>query len=481
MTQAYEVVIGLEVHVELLTASKMFCACGTEFGQPPNTLVCPVCLGLPGALPVPNEKAVELAYRAAAALNCRLAPRLAFHRKHYFYPDLTKGYQISQAQSPVGEHGVVLIEDEEGREKPIRIRRLHLEEDTGKSLHDQGGESLVDLNRSGVPLIEIVTEPDIRSPEEARRFLQELRAILLYAGVSNVRMEEGSLRCDANISLRPVGSQAFGTLVEVKNMNSFRSVKRALEYEAQRQKEILERGEEVVRETRHFDETRGITRSARAKEEAADYRYFPEPDLPVLELDPAWLEGIRKNLPELPAQRRQRYQSLGLSPYQASVLVAEPSLAKVFEATLAEGAPAVAAANWVMGELQGYLQELGKEAEAFPLAPRQIAVILKLLEEEAITGPVAKKLFRDTLLTGEDPAEVVEREGLRQMGGRETLLPAVEQAIRENPAAVADYRKGKKAAIGFLVGQVMRLTQGRANPKEVQDLLRQALDGEGSQ
>ncbi|MDI3270225.1 MAG: Asp-tRNA(Asn)/Glu-tRNA(Gln) amidotransferase subunit GatB, partial [Bacillota bacterium] len=355
------------------------------------------------------------------------------------------------------------------------------EEDTGKSLHDQGDGSLVDLNRSGVPLIEIVTEPDIRSPEEARRFLQELRAILLYAGVSNVRMEEGSLRCDANISLRPKGSEAFGTLVEVKNMNSFRSVKRALEYEAQRQEELLRAGQAVVRETRHFDEERGTTRSARAKEEAADYRYFPEPDLPVLELDPAWLQTIRQTLPELPSQRQQRYRALGLTPYQASLLVGEPSLADVFEKALAAGAKPAAAANWVMGELQGFLQEVGKTVEAFPQAPQQMATILQLLEEEAITGPVAKKIFRDSLTSGEDPREVVEREGLRQMGGRDTLLPAVEKAVQENPEAVADYRKGKKAAIGFLVGQVMRLTAGRANPKEVQELLRQTLDHEGGQ
>ncbi|MBX5477029.1 MAG: Asp-tRNA(Asn)/Glu-tRNA(Gln) amidotransferase subunit GatB [Clostridia bacterium] len=472
----FETVIGLEVHVELSTESKMFCACRVTFGDPPNTHVCPVCLGLPGALPVPNRRAVEYAVRAALALHCEIAPVTKFDRKNYHYPDLPKGYQISQFDRPLGTNGYLDVPLPGGGTRRVRIRRLHLEEDAGKSLHDPRLGTLVDLNRAGVPLIEIVSEPDLRSPEEARAYLQELRNVMLYTGVSDVRMEEGSLRCDANISIRPVGSDAFGTLVEVKNMNSFRAVKQALEYEAERQRAVVLSGERVVRETRHWNERAGQTTPSRSKEEAHDYRYFPEPDLVPLRLDADWVEQIRRSLPELPAERRARYERLGLSAYDASVLVDQRPLADFFDACLDRGADAKQAANWVMVELQGYLNETGETLADTRMTPEGLVALLRLIEEGTITGKIAKEIFPELVRTGGDPRSIVEARGLVQIADREALYAVVKEVLAQNPAAVEDYRKGKTNAVGFLVGQVMKATRGRANPALANELVRQALE-----
>ncbi|MBX6350431.1 MAG: Asp-tRNA(Asn)/Glu-tRNA(Gln) amidotransferase subunit GatB [Clostridia bacterium] len=475
--QGWEVVIGLEVHVELATRSKMFCACPATFGDLPNTNVCPVCLGLPGSLPVPNRRAIELALRAALALGCRIPPAARFDRKNYHYPDLPKGYQISQYEEPLGIQGHLDLPGEDGEpRRRVRIRRVHLEEDTGKSVHDPEFGTLVDLNRAGVPLIEIVSEPDLRSADEARAYLEELRDTMLYAGVSDVKMEEGSLRCDANVSLRPAGSQAWGTLVEVKNMNSFRSVKLALEYEAERQARLLSEGLPVRRETRHWDEREGVTRPGRGKEEAEDYRYFPEPDLPPLALPAAWVEEIRTSLPELPAARRRRYQSLGVRPYDARILVAERHLGEFFERAVQAGAEPQAAANWTLVEWQAYVKETGKGLAERPDAPEKLAKLLALLARGAISGPVAKDVFREMLETGGDPEAIVAASGRQQIADEKELLAVAREVLSANEKAVADYRKGKRNALAFLVGQVMRTTRGRANPEAAARLLERLIE-----
>ncbi len=473
----YEVVIGLEVHVELATRSKMFCSCSARFGAEPNTQVCPVCLGLPGVLPVPNRRAVEYAIRAALALNCTIAGFNKFDRKNYHYPDLPKAYQISQYDQPLARGGHVVIHVD-GRERRIGIRRLHMEEDTGKLLHEGVvGGSLVDFNRAGVPLIEIVSEPDIRSPEEARLYLQKLRTIMLYSGVSDVKMEEGSLRCDANISLRPAGSREYGTLVEIKNMNSFRSVQRALEYEVSRQTALLRAGERIVRETRHWDEGRGVTFSSRSKEEAHDYRYFPEPDLVPLEISAAWVEEIRASLPELPDARFRRYtEEFGLPAYDAGVLVEDLALAEFFDGAVAAGASPKAASNWVMTELQGFLNAEGKALAELPLTPRHLAGMLEIIDRGTISGKIAKEVFAEMCRTGKAPEQVVEEKGLVQITDEAALREVALRVLAENPGPVADYKGGKQAAIGFLVGQLMKATRGKANPQLANRLLRELLD-----
>ena len=472
----YETIIGLEVHVELATASKVFCSCPVEFGGEPNTRVCPVCLGLPGTLPVLNKRAVEFAVRAALALNCEVHPSSQFARKNYFYPDMPKNYQISQYDRPLATGGYVEFEVD-GRTVRVGIRRVHMEEDTGKLLHEgvEGG-SLVDFNRAGVPLLEIVSEPDIRSPEEARLYLQELRTILLYTGVSDVRMEEGSLRCDANVSIRPRGSREWGTLTEVKNMNSFRSVERALAYEVKRQREIIESGGRVVRETRHWDESRGETFSSRSKEEAHDYRYFPEPDLLPLILDPAWVREIGERMPELPAQRRRRLvEEYGLPAYDAGVLTASKSLGDFFDRTVRLYDDAKAVSNWLMGEVSRVLRERDLDIERSALTPENLASMLRLIDDGTISGKIAKSVLEEMVDTGKDPRAIVEEKGLVQISDEGQLLPLVRRIIEENPGPVADYRGGKKKALGFLVGQVMKETRGKANPQLVNELFRREL------
>jgi len=482
VTQQYEAIIGLEVHVELNTRTKIFCSCPVQFGAEPNTVVCPVCLGLPGVLPVLNRRAVEHAVTAALALGCRVRPHSRFHRKNYFYPDVPKDYQITQYDLPLGEGGRLEIEgaddgsDDGSRSRPVGIRRVHLEEDAGKSIHGAAGGSLVDFNRAGVPLVEIVTEPDIRSPGEARRFLEELRLVIRYSGVSDVKMEEGSLRCDANISVHPRGSEAWGTLTEVKNMNSFRAVKLALEYEMQRQIDVLEGGGRVVRETRHWDESRGVTLPARSKEEAHDYRYFPEPDLPPLELDEAFISAMGRRLPELPAARRRRYrEGFGLSAYDAAVLTASPDLALFFEAAAGLHRDAKQVANWVMGDYLRALGAAGRDAASSPVRPEHLAELLGLIDEGKISGRQGKVVIEEMCATGRTPAEVVAEKGLVQISDEGRLLELARRVVADNPEVVRDFRGGKEKALGFLVGQVMKLTRGQANPRLAGELLRRVL------
>ncbi|MDR7553986.1 MAG: Asp-tRNA(Asn)/Glu-tRNA(Gln) amidotransferase subunit GatB [Armatimonadota bacterium] len=477
---AYETVIGLEIHVQLLTASKMFCGCAVSFGAPPNTLTCPVCLGLPGALPVVNRAAVELGLRTALALGCRISPHSRFHRKNYFYPDLPKNYQISQYQyadhPPLATDGHLELQTE-GGVRTVRIRRVHLEEDTGRLVHpdDPARGSLIDYNRSGVPLMEIVTEPDLRSPAEARDFLVALRRLLQFARISTGRMEEGTLRCDANVSLRRPGS-AWGTRTEVKNMNSLRAVERALAFEVARQRAVLEQGGEVVQETRHWDERREVTFASRTKEEAQDYRYFPEPDLVPIVVDEAWLAAIRASLPELPAARRARFvAAYGLSPYDADLLTATPATADLFEQTVARYPAPKTVANWLLGEVAGYLNEHGLELEQVPLSAERLAALLRLIEQGHLSGRMAKEVLVEMLAHDRDPVAIVEARGLRQISDDATLRAVIDRVLAEHPGPVADVRAGKDKALTFLIGQVMRATQGRANPEVVHRLLRERL------
>ncbi len=476
----YEVVIGLEIHVQLLTASKMFCGCSTRFGAPPNTQTCPTCLGLPGALPVINRKAVELGLRAALALNCRIHPRSQFHRKNYYYPDLPKNYQISQYQyldhPPLATDGYLEIEVE-GERRRIGIRRVHLEEDTGRLVHPEGADhSLVDYNRSGVPLMEIVTYPDLRSPQEARAFLLKLRQVLQYVEVSSGRMEEGTLRCDANVSLRRPGDP-LGTRTEVKNMNSIRAVERALQFEIDRQRALLERGKVVIQETRHWDEHSGVTFASRTKEEAEDYRYFPEPDLVPLEISPAWIAQVQRELPELPDARRDRLvRTYGLGRYEAELITATRFQADFFEAAVRLHQSPKALANWLVGDVAGYLNEHNLELEDLPITPQHLAELVRLIEEGVISGRIAKDILPEVLQTGRLPSEIVRERGLVQISDEETVREVVRAVIAAHPEPVEDFRKGKERAIGFLVGQVMKRTGGRANPALVNRLLREELE-----
>ncbi len=477
----YEAVIGLEVHVQLLTESKIFCGCSTRFGETPNSQTCPVCLGLPGVLPVLNKKAVEYAIRTALAVHGTVAPRSRFARKNYFYPDLPKDYQISQYELPLATGGHVETSDD-GTVKRVRIRRIHLEEDAGKLLHagtmDQAEYSLVDFNRCGVPLIEMVTEPDLRTPEEAGEFLKQFRAILQYLGVSQGNMEEGNLRCDANVSIRPEGTSGYGVKTEVKNMNSFRNVQRALEYEIQRQIGLLTSSQPVVQETRLWDPDQGITLPMRGKEEAHDYRYFPEPDLVRIEVSPAWIEEIAANLPELPAERRRRFmQAYGLPEYDAAVLTANKALANYFEESTQLHRDPKLVSNWIMSELLGYLNREGKEITESPVSPTQLAALLKLIQGEIISGKIAKTVFEEMYQTGRSPEVIIQEKGLVQITDREELSRIVDQVLAENPGPVSDFRAGKEKALTALVGAVMRLTKGKANPKLINDLLREKLSG----
>ncbi|MGH7432790.1 MAG: Asp-tRNA(Asn)/Glu-tRNA(Gln) amidotransferase subunit GatB [Candidatus Methylomirabilales bacterium] len=477
----YEAVIGLEVHAQLLTASKIFCGCSTRFGEAPNSQTCPVCLGLPGVLPVLNKKAVEFAIRTALAVRGSIAAHSVFARKNYFYPDLPKDYQISQYELPLSTGGFVEVNNN-GMARRVRIRRVHLEEDAGKLLHagtmDRAEYSLVDFNRCGVPLIEMVTEPDLRTPEAAAEFLKELRATLQYLGVSQGNMEEGNLRCDANVSVRPAGSAELGVKTEVKNMNSFKNVQRALEYEIERQIRLLKSGQPIVQETHLWDATQGITLPMRGKEEAHDYRYFPEPDLVPLEISPAWVEEIAASLPELPAERRQRFvQVYGLPEYDAAVLTASKALANFFEECTHRHRDVKLVSNWIMSELLGYLNREGKEITESPVTPAQLAALLKLIQEGVISGKIAKVVFGEMYQTGKSPEAIIQEKGLIQITDQEELGRIVDQVLAENPGPVSDFRGGKEKARTALVGAVMRATKGKANPQLVNDLLREKLAG----
>jgi aspartyl-tRNA(Asn)/glutamyl-tRNA(Gln) amidotransferase subunit B len=463
----------------------MFCPCDASFGGEPNTKVCPVCLGLPGVLPVINRRAVELALRLALALNCRIASRSVFHRKNYFYPDMPKNYQISQYDLPLGREGYLDLELN-GERVRVGVTRVHMEEDTGKTIHAgesgriHGSEySLEDFNRAGVPLLEIVTEPDLRTPEQARAFVQELKSIMEHLEVSDCRMEEGSLRCDANISLRLRGSGDMGVKTEVKNMNSFRALQRALEYEIARQEEILAAGGEVVQETRHWDADANRTTPLRTKEYAYDYRYFPEPDLVPLELDRAFVEKVAASLPELPAQRRKRFrEEYGLPAHDAGLLTSSKSMGDFFEEVVALGAPPRAASNWINGELTAHLNARGLEIGEAKITPQRLARMIRLVDEGTISGKIAKSVLEEMLETGRGADEIIEEKGMTQISDEGRLRRVVEEVIGENPKVVEDYRRGKKKAVGFLVGQVMRKTEGRANPGMVNKILREYLEKE---
>jgi aspartyl-tRNA(Asn)/glutamyl-tRNA(Gln) amidotransferase subunit B len=475
---AYEAVIGLEIHAQLRTQTKIFCGCRTEFGGPPNSQVCPVCLGLPGALPVLNRVAVDDAIKAALALGCQVQPGSIFARKNYFYPDLPKGYQISQYERPLALGGGLDI-TVDGVRKHVRLTRIHMEEDAGKSLHegfpDSDRRTYIDYNRSGVPLIEIVSEPDLRSAAEAAEFFSRLRAILVWIGVTDGNMEEGSLRCDANVSVRPAGQTALGTKAEVKNVNSFRYVEKALEYEIERQIEIVETGGRVVQETRLWDSSTGRTFSMRSKEEAHDYRYFPEPDLPPLVIDEARIARVRATMPELPEARSRRFVSQYAIPaYDAGVLTQSSALADYFEATAAAVNPK-AASNWIMGEVLRTMKERGQEIDDVPLRPPALAGLITLIEKGTISNSVGKDVFAKMYDSGRPAQEIVEIEGLAQIGDEGALTAVIDEVIRVNADAVAQYRGGKQQTFGFLVGQVMKGSKGKANPKLASDLLKRAL------
>lgn len=483
----WEIVIGLEIHVELQTDSKVFCGCSTQFGGETNTRVCPVCMGLPGSLPVLNEKAVEYAAMAGLALNSEIASYSKFDRKNYFYPDLPKAYQVSQYDLPLCRGGFMEIGEGEKRRR-IAITRVHMEEETGKSLHS--GEtiigsqySLLDYNRAGIPLIEIVTEPDMRSPAEAREFLEKLKVVIQYTGISDCKMEEGSLRCDANISIRPMGSERLGTKTEVKNMNSFRAVERALAYEAERQKDLLESGERVLQETRHWDESRGITLSMRSKEQAHDYRYFPEPDLVPMVLDAAWVATVWSRLPELPSAKRLRFiEQYGLPEYDAGVLTTSRPLADFYEEVVAAFPQPKVVSNWVMGELMRLLKGVGREINVFEdigVEPSRLAELLRMVEAGTINAAAAKEVFEEMFRTGGSPAVIVKAKGLEQISDTQELVRVIRTVLEQHQDAVESYRAGKEKALGRIVGEVMKQTRGKANPQIVNEILRTELGPPG--
>ncbi len=475
----YEPVIGLEVHAQLLTQSKIFCRCSTQFGAEPNTFTCPVCTGLPGSLPVLNREVVEFTLRAALATHCRVAPYSQFARKNYFYPDLPKGYQISQYELPLATDGYLDIQTD-GQKKRIGITRIHMEEDAGKLMHDlssgPGARSYVDFNRTGVPLIEIVSEPDIRSPEEASSYLRKLRAILMFLDICDGNMEEGSFRCDANISLRPKGRQKFGVKTELKNMNSFRNVQRALDFEIRRQTSLLDQGQEVIQETRLWDAARGVTSSMRGKEEAHDYRYFPDPDLVPLVIDPAWVEKVRTRLPELPEAKKERFiHAFGIPEYDAEVLTTSKALANYYETRLHSYDNPKIVSNWIMSELLRELKRDEREIEECPVPANHLAEMLKMIEDGTISGKIAKSVFEEMYRTGKQAPAVVKEKGWVQVTDSSEIERMIDGVLAANTKEVENYRQGKEKVFGFFVGQVMKATQGKANPQLVNDLLKKKL------
>ena len=470
-----ETVIGLEVHVELKTNSKIFSPAPAHFGAEANTNTNIIDWGYPGVLPVMNKAAIEFGMKAALALNCEISKNMHFDRKNYFYPDNPKAYQISQFDEPIGHDGWIEI-DVNGKKKKIRIERVHLEEDAGKNMHGIGGYSYVDLNRQGTPLIEIVSEADMRSPEEANAYLEALRSIIQFTGVSDVKMEEGSMRCDANISLRPYGQEEFGTKTELKNLNSISFVKKGLTFEVQRQTKVLLSGGTIQQETRRYDEGTNKTILMRVKEGSSDYRYFPEPDIPRFEIDDAWIEKVRETLPEMPAARRERYvNDLGLPEYDSMVLTMSREMSDFFEDTLKEGADAKQASNWLMGEVSAYLNSEKLELADTKLTPNNLAGMITLIADGTISSKIAKKVFRELIQNGGDAKEVVEAKGLVQLSDPAQLLPMINEVLDNNEQSVEDFKNGKDRAVGFLVGQIMKATKGKANPGVVNKLLQEEL------
>ena len=477
VTVEYEAVIGLEVHAQLLTGSKIFCGCSAAFGADPNTHTCPICTGMPGSLPVLNRKAVEFAVRMALATNCEITSFSLFARKNYFYPDLPKGYQVSQYELPLAVNGSVEIPAADGKKKRVGITRIHMEEDAGKLFHDEAKPfSYVDFNRTGVPLLEIVSEPDLRTPQEAADYLRLLRATLQYLEICDGNMEEGSLRCDANVSIMPAGSQTFGTRTEVKNMNSFRHVERALAYEIERQHKVLKGGSEVVQETRLWDPQKGITESMRGKEEAHDYRYFPDPDLVPLSVSAEWVEEIKKGLPELPLQRKDRFtREYQIPEYDAGVITSSKTLADYYEECVRLFPDPKQVSNWIMGELLRLLKEDDHEVEDCPVTPGQLTEMLGLIKDGTISGKIAKTVFEDMYKTGKGAKEIVEEQGLVQITDEDALTKTVDEVLQNHPNEVEAYKGGKDKLFGFFVGQVMKATQGKANPQLVNQILKKKL------
>jgi aspartyl-tRNA(Asn)/glutamyl-tRNA(Gln) amidotransferase subunit B len=472
----FETVIGVEVHAQLRTNSKMFCGCGTTFGLSANSQTCPVCLGLPGSLPVINRTAVEMAVRAGLALNCTIAGNNQFARKNYFYPDLPKGYQISQYEFPICQHGWIEIRDGSGT-KQIRVRRAHLEEDAGKNIHETGTSgSRIDLNRAGTPLLEIVTEPDMRSADEVVAYLKGLRDILMYLDVCDGNMDEGSFRCEPNLSLRPLGQKEFGTKVELKNINSFKYVKDAIEFEIKRQTKVLNEGGKISQETRLWNIERGETAVMRSKEEAHDYRYFPDPDLVPLKLDDEWIEGFRANLPELPAVRTKRFVSdYGLPEYDATILTASKNMADYFEVCVKQFDQPKTVSNWVMGELMRELNSSGTDISASPVTPERLVSLLQMVDKGIISLKVAREILPELYSSGKSPEQIVQEKGLTQVSDEGALAKIIAEVLGKNPGQVAQFKEGKQQVLGFLVGQVMKASGGTANPGKVNELLKKTL------
>jgi len=477
MSAAWEVVIGLEIHTQLATRSKIFSAASTEYGAPPNTQACLVDLGYPRVLPVLNEEVVRMACKFGLAVNATVARRSVFARKNYFYPDLPKGYQISQYELPIVEHGELFIKDADGNDKRIGITRAHLEEDAGKSIHEGLDRSSgIDLNRAGTPLLEIVSEPDLRSAKEAIAYMRKIHTIVRYLGISDGNMAEGSFRCDANVSIRPVGETELGTRTELKNINSFKFVQKALEYEIERQAKVLDQGDAVVQETRLYDSAKGATFPMRSKEEAHDYRYFPEPDLVPTVCDAAWIDSLRQSLPEMPEQKRDRFvREYKIPEYDAGVLTTSKALADYFETCVKRFDQPKTVSNWIMGDLMKELKNDNREIDDCPVTPERLTDLLKLIDDGTISGKMAKTVFEDMYQSGKPPAEIVKEKGLTQITDESALLKMVEDVITANPGQAADYKNGKDKLMGFFVGQVMQVSKGQANPALVNKLLKEKL------